>query len=210
MGRSIRRVPENWQHPKYVATHFYPGEGYLTKVKFRPMFQGNYQEAVEEWQKELTEWFEGYENWKNGFYIDYHGEKKPKEQCFKECLDSIETDRVKNGFKSDYRNEEKMKYQTGHCYWEDISGEVPRKPNPDDYMPEGSWYQLFETVSEGTPLSPAFATQDELVSWLSTNKDFWGETWTLEQAKSMVNQEWAPSFTVVNGTIRNSQESVSA
>lgn len=44
------------------------------------------------------------------------------------------------------------------------------RPSPDEYMPEWSSEQcthlmLYETTSEGTPLSPAFATPEELARW---------------------------------------------
>lgn len=55
-------------------------------------------------------------------------------------------------------------------------------------MPTGEWYQLFETISEGTPLSPAFEKPQELVKWLTENKDYRGETWDSEQAKAMVSE----------------------
>jgi hypothetical protein len=45
--------------------------------------------------------------------------------------------------------------------------------DPADYMPElreGTPYgwQLYETVTEGTPLSPVFATKEDLAAWMSS------------------------------------------
>lgn len=80
-------------------------------------------------------------------------------------------------------------------------------PNIRDYMPSGPWYQLFETVSEGTPLSPAFSTKEELVEWLTNNDDYWGHRWSREQAEGMVKTEWVPSGVVQNGTFYNAEES---
>lgn len=206
MGREIRRVPANWQHPKYIKTHYYRGEGYVAKEIYKPMYDDDYDESVKEYEHELKEWFEGHKLWSEGYYIDYSGNKKTKKECFDEWLESIENDRKKNGFREDYRLEEKMKYETGHCLYSDVVGEVPTYPDPDDYMPIGNWYQLFETVSEGTPLSPAFETKQELVDWLTNNEDYWGDKWTREQAEGMVKHEYSPSFVIENGVLKNPQK----
>jgi hypothetical protein len=44
----------------------------------------------------------------------------------------------------------------------------------EDFMPEWSpeqatHYMMYEDTTEGTPISPAFATKEELASWLSKN-----------------------------------------
>jgi len=36
--------------------------------------------------------------------------------------------------------------------------------------PQGNCFQLWETVSEGSPVSPVFETKEELATWLSTTK----------------------------------------
>ena len=47
-------------------------------------------------------------------------------------------------------------------------------PERDDYMPtwpdsERTHLQMYETCSEGTPISPVFATPEELARWLADN-----------------------------------------
>jgi hypothetical protein len=65
-------------------------------------------------------------------------------------------------------------------------------PDLDDYMPpipEGHPYQfmLYETTSEGSPLSPAFGTLEELAAWCEVGATaFGGIRWTREQ--------WLASF----------------
>lgn len=81
-------------------------------------------------------------------------------------------------------------------------------PEIEDYMPSGEWYQLFENVSEGTPLSPAFEKPEDLVEWLSNNNDFWNKTWTREQAEEIVKQGFAMSGVISNGKFYNPQESL--
>lgn len=85
--------------------------------------------------------------------------------------------------------------------WEDLIA-----PDPDDYMPvfpEGTatHYAMYEETSEGTPISPAFATIEELAFWLADNRAsaFGGMTATYEQWLAMCRQGWAPSAVQVAG-----------
>lgn len=75
-------------------------------------------------------------------------------------------------------------------------GEAPR---PEDYMPEGPWVQLYEDVSEGTPLSPPFATEAELIDWLAENEDYWGRRRTRVQAEALVTLGRIPSLMIDEG-----------
>ena len=66
-------------------------------------------------------------------------------------------------------------------------------PDPDYYRP--AWptdtvlgYCMYETVSEGTPVSPAFATLQELEDWLVE------EGTDRANAKAFCKHGWAPSF----------------
>lgn len=73
------------------------------------------------------------------------------------------------------------------------------EPPPDKttcrpaFAAEPTWYQLYETVSEGTPVSPPFATLEELARYLADQGDFWHQEKphsfgkpTYEQALAMV------------------------
>lgn len=85
---------------------------------------------------------------------------------------------------------------------------VDNPPDPKYYRP--SWpagsamhYQLYETVSEGTPLTPPFATKEELIEHLAQHGDNWGhgQPWTRENAEALVREEWAPSMIIAGGVI---------
>lgn len=53
--------------------------------------------------------------------------------------------------------------------------------------PEGDGYQLWETTSEGSPVSPVFGTLDELCEWCETNATTFGNfKATKEQWKEML------------------------
>ncbi len=56
----------------------------------------------------------------------------------------------------------------GWVAWNDGS------PRREDYMPawlpeQRTHFMMYETTSEGTPISPAFATPEELARWLADN-----------------------------------------
>lgn len=72
------------------------------------------------------------------------------------------------------------------------------RPWRDD---EATWFQVWETVSEGTPVSPPFATRGELVDYLVKHGDFWDQRrghggYSREQAEAFVNAGWVPSMVV--------------
>lgn len=65
--------------------------------------------------------------------------------------------------------------------------------------PTGDGWQMWETVSEGSPVSPVFATSEELAQWLTTpdGGHVSGPSrrpMTIEQARGFVDAGWAPSF----------------
>ncbi|HUT60660.1 MAG TPA: hypothetical protein VNA25_22675 [Phycisphaerae bacterium] len=73
-------------------------------------------------------------------------------------------------------------------------------PRPEYHRPEwkdgeATHYQYYETVSEGTPLSPPMPSLEALAEWLSAHQDFWGKgPLTREQADAFCRSGWAPSF----------------
>lgn len=114
MGREIRRVPPNWEHPKDENGHH------------RPLFDRTYDQALADWQE--------------------HDDADP-----------------------DY------------------------KPNPAHYRPafaegEATHYQVYEDVTEGTPVSPVFATLSEVEQWLIKQGH------SPEAARAFCKSGWAPSF----------------
>lgn len=83
----------------------------------------------------------------------------------------------------------------GHeCYYWQWAGDPP---NEDYYRPkwdaEPVCYQIYETVSEGTPTSPVFETLDEMKVWLVS------EGYSEYAASEFVKDGWSPSFVFVPG-----------
>lgn len=61
--------------------------------------------------------------------------------------------------------------------------------------PTGGGYQMWETVTEGSPISPVFDTPEELAHWLADNgaSAFGSQTATYEQWLVICKSGWAPS-----------------
>lgn len=63
-----------------------------------------------------------------------------------------------------------------------------QRQEAEDWEPEeppaGEGWQLWETVSEGSPLSPVFATREEMVDWL-VNVGAWNQTYSREAAERL-------------------------
>lgn len=64
--------------------------------------------------------------------------------------------------------------------------------------PEGEGWQLWETVSEGSPISQVFKTPEELARWMASPLYTWGahrgSGLSYEHALNFVKAGWAPSF----------------
>lgn len=76
---------------------------------------------------------------------------------------------------------------------------------------EATAVAVYETVSEGTPVTPFFATKDELVDYLVTYGDYWDQKrghggWGRERAVEFVNQGFAPSIMVFHGVIKTPRD----
>jgi hypothetical protein len=101
-------------------------------------------------------------------------------RCVREGVDV--TCRSCDGHGHKWRDDE---HKAAHEAWE------PAEP------PEGDGWQLWETVSEGSPISPVFPSADGLIEWMTTPAAKWGASgpWTRGQAERFVNGPgWAPTF----------------
>ena len=161
MGREVRRVPADWQHPKHWTNGM---RGPIERYK--PLFPGEqYQARVDEWDEECAKW-------KAGWRPEY-------------CTDA----------------------ESHAMTYEQYSG---KRPHRDDYMPnwpseQRTHLMMYEDTSEGTPISPAFATPEELARWLADTgaSAFGSSTATYEQWLRVARGGWAPSavFTPSTGLV---------
>jgi hypothetical protein len=150
MGREIRRVPPNWEHPRDKQDG-----GYI------PMLDIDYDTAAQRWIDELMQW-ENKQEWKG-----------------KSC----------------------------RYFWDWDGGPPNEEYHRPVFTEKPTWYQVYETVSEGCPVSPPFETKEELVDYLVEYGDFWDQRrgdggWTRENAESFVRREWAPSGWMIAGKTR--------
>lgn len=93
----------------------------------------------------------------------------------------------------------------GRDWWEYES-----PPDRDSYRPEFSeeptWIQVYETVSEGTPVTPPFSTKKALVEYLVQHGDFWRQNegrggFSREAAEAFVDSGSVLSMVVVDGRV---------
>lgn len=153
MGREVRRVPADWQHPKNE------------QGRFIPLFDGrDYESRAKEWDDESAKWTRG---------------EFP-----------------------DYASEENRKLS-----YEEWNG--PR-PKAEDYMPnwpesERTHYMMYEDTSEGTPISPSFATPEELAHWLADTKAnaFGDMTADYEHWLRVAKSGYASSAVIINGRLES-------
>ena len=126
-----------------------------------------YIPLLDGFKERLEEWEKGNAMWDKGFVDDFKGGWKPRN-------------------KSD-----DMTFEEWHG----------KKPLKEDYMPnfpedQKTYYQMYETCSEGTPISPPMATPEELAKWLDNNSAsaFGEQTATYDQWLNTIREGSAPSF----------------
>ena len=136
MGREVRRVPADWQHPKNEYD------------RYKPLYPG-----------------ERYEANATGFM------EKANAEGLQEAID--------------------------------LYGQAP---DQNDYMPnwpvsERTHYMMYEDTSEGTPISPAFATPEELARWLADTgaSSVGSATASYEGWLRVAKGGWAPSAVSIGG-----------
>lgn len=77
--------------------------------------------------------------------------------------------------------------------WRDADHKAAHEAWKSSEPPSGDGWQLWETVSEGSPISPVFATSDELATWMSDPAK--GRDWVSgDVAARFIAEGWAPSF----------------
>lgn len=65
-------------------------------------------------------------------------------------------------------------------------------------VPVGEWWQVWENVTDGSPVTPAFATAEELADHLMEHGDAWsdGKRWSAQAVRSLFGDGFAMSLTV--------------
>ena len=89
------------------------------------------------------------------------------------------------------------------------------RPIPEDYMPqwtpeEATHFMMYESCSEGTPISPAFATPEEVARWCADNgaSAFADMTAPYEAWLRIAQGGYAPSMVLENGKLQSGVEAL--
>lgn len=170
MGIELLRVPANWQHP---TTSDYKERDERWRIAYEAprfeRFRGIYMSCS--WDAAMRDWW-----W----------------------------DRIKHGF------------VRAVAYWPSVFGlidppfavrwtrdEDDKAPDHYDYRPrwrerDRTHFQLYETVSEGTPISPVCASLEELAEWCASQKrPVWNGTAGMDRdawLRFFGKGGWAPSM----------------
>lgn len=108
-----------------------------------------------------------------------HGEYKAQhEGCYHKAFDEWVEERNKwnEGYRLDWTQDGRVfipkDIKDKNLSFEDWTGEAPDSRYYMKQFPENekTHLMMFETCSEGTPISPAFKTEEELAKWLADNK----------------------------------------
>lgn len=69
--------------------------------------------------------------------------------------------------------------------------------------PEGEGYQIWETVSEGSPISPVFAKPEDLANWMVDNSSRSSDSKTsyTQWMNFILGDGWAPSMVIQGGVL---------
>ena len=145
MGREIRRVPPNWEHPRDK------------QGRYLPLHDITHEEAMAKWtaQEEL---------WNLGHHPSLLQHPEARGYSYEE--------------------------------WSD------QRPNPQYHRPafqeEPTWYQVYENVTEGTPVTPPMPSLEDLEEHLVSSG-----TTTREQAQAFIQEGNSKTFLLQHGTIHS-------
>lgn len=202
MGREVRRVPMGWQHPMHWTPRWDRRTGTSPmKLVPRPLFE-DYPGAVADWEAEGQRWAR-----REGFDWDFHAEYNlTGYQGHKDTEPTVHPFDGPDGEKVTVRDAD-------HLHELLIAEHETQRPDPADYMPEfpegtATGWCMYETTSEGTPISPVFETPEELARWLADNgaSTFGYNTATYDQWLGMIQAGWAPSAVSDGGGLRSGVE----
>jgi hypothetical protein len=167
MGRKLRMVPADWQHP---TQHTELG------LRYVPLLGGSYAADVADWDEAARQW-------EAGFRENYGAGDK-----------WVAKDADDQGSYAEYAGE---------------------RPRAEEYMPDWpadqrTHFMMYEDTSEGTPISPALATPEELARWLADTgaSSFGSMTATYDQWLATIKRGWACGMVLENGRLASGVEAL--
>ena len=101
-----------------------------------------------------------------------------------------------------------LPHECEHCngegsIWESEEAKTLCEAWKPSEPPNGDGWQMWETTSEGSPISPVFASPEDLASWLASNgaSSFGSLTASYDEWLAMIMQGWAISAVACNGEL---------
>lgn len=179
MGRELRMVPADWEHPRNDAG------------RHIPLLDRSYSEDLVRWRDvELPEWLAGQRLWEDEYKIvAYDGSVR-----------SVYDMMVDRHLDCQY-----IPDNPTYKWW---AGDKPEAPKPSDYMPawtedQCTHYMMYEDTSEGTPISPAFSTAEELAWWLAATgaSAFGAMTASYEEWLATIKHGSSVSLVITDGQL---------
>jgi hypothetical protein len=210
MGREIRRVPAGWEHPQSKQPYGWD---------YNPMYNESYREHLEDWWKNYQMFELGTypqddlytekrkKMYRTRFEPGAHDLVPAKVIAYKRALEAwfegfLTSDREGEFWNrigtppqpEEFGLDDNSAEADGFEYW---NWSAAPDSNPQYYRPywkpeEMTHYQIYQTVSEGTPTSPVFTTLAEMEMWLVS------EGYSPAAAKGFIQDEYCFSamFTV--------------
>lgn len=215
MSREVRRVPLDWQHPVEFNPYWETqalgrarrGEPAsrlhgLTE-RFAPLYGESFTPAHEKWERERVEWEAGMHEHLE-FLLRYHST-----EGFENHDGSRDAPKPYEVYGADGNTvvREFFPSSVDEILAVYPYSEYATEPTPEIYMPDfdapedDRGWCLYETVSEGTPVTPVFATAEDLVEHLATvGMDYDQQPLRRSAAEALVRSGWAPSAMMIGST----------
>ncbi|HUY79035.1 MAG TPA: hypothetical protein VMV29_19835 [Ktedonobacterales bacterium] len=176
MSREIRRVPPNWQHPRYE-----PDDRSGRTGQYRPLYDEAFDTVMVSWWQEASAWI-----------AQVRRGETPADGWYPETDEQATWARA-NPLRA-------------YAEW------VGNPPDPESYRDvftvEPTAYQIYETVTEGTPVSPVFPTEEALVAWCQqAHPETHWPALSEQAARRFVTAGYAPSMVLSPefGLVSNAQ-----
>lgn len=221
MSREVRRVPIGWKHPVEYNPHWefqastpfgrsQPASRlHGPTERFVPLYGESFTAAHEKWVREKAQWEAGQHEHLQ-FLLKYHSvdgwvghdgrreEPKPY-QVYAEDGNTV----VRAFFPTTVQEILEV-----YPYSEYAGETTPETYFPDWDVPEDELgWCLYETVTEGTPVTPVFASPEELIEHLATVGQDWDQKpLRRSSAEALVHAGWMPSAMTVGGTLLKGAE----
>jgi hypothetical protein len=218
MSREVRRVPLDWKHPT-EPNPYWLEQGMSRRRRGAPESKlhgpaelfvsllDGYSERLADWEQEHTDLLArtGHEwTWHLEYNLTgYQGrdDSEPVAHPFYQ-------------WSADGMTEIPVTIRDAdHLYELLVPKHAEEKPAPQHYMPEWPGHDdlgwcLYETVSEGTPVTPVFATAEELIDHLATVGQDWNqEPMRRAAAESLVRSGSSlGSLIVIGGQVLSSSD----